>query len=143
MKTPYRNRLPMAYLPATRAVDTVGMDPMFYGRVSGVGSIYPGGRSPYDFVPTREDLIRAMMAGADLGIPGAVDASKLTQEQKAEFEKALMNAAGSRLQVCPPVCPQGYVPPGQSLPTNPIAKPTTGGVSALPLLIGAAFLLLA
>jgi len=28
----------MAYLPASRAVDTVGMHPMFYGRVSGVGT---------------------------------------------------------------------------------------------------------
>lgn len=31
----------MAYLPASRAVDTVGMHPMFYGRVSGVGSMGP------------------------------------------------------------------------------------------------------
>ena len=117
---------------------------MFQSRVSGVGSIEPGGRSPYAPVPgapTREDFIRAMIAGADLGIPGAVDASKLTQEQKAQFEKAFMNA-GSRLQVCPPVCPEGYVPPGKSPPTLPIEKPTTGGASALPLLIGAAFLLL-
>jgi hypothetical protein len=38
MKTPYRNRLPMAYLPASRAVDSVGLDPMFRGRVSGVGT---------------------------------------------------------------------------------------------------------
>ncbi len=47
-----------------------------------------------------------------------------------------------RLQVCPPVCPEGYVPPGQSPPTFPIEKPTTGGASTLPLLLGAAFLLL-
>lgn len=104
----------MAYLPATRAVDTVGMDPMFYGRVSGVGSV-----DPY------ADLMKNITSTyTGRGIDPRPD-------------------VGSRLQVCPPVCPEGYVPPGQSPPTIPIAKPTTGGASALPLLIGAAFLLLA
>lgn len=31
----------MAYLPASRAVDSVGLHPMFRGRVSGVGSQMP------------------------------------------------------------------------------------------------------
>ena len=50
---------------------------------------------------------------------------------------------GYRLQVCPPVCPEGYVPPSQRLPTIPMVEPGKPTASALPLLIGAAFLLLA
>lgn len=92
----------MVYLPASRAVDTVGMHPMFYGRVSGVGSQMPGGPSPYE----------------------------------PDWTKVIPQVPIVRTQVCPPVCPEGYVPPGQSPPT---AKPTA---SALPLLLGAAFLLL-
>lgn len=74
MISPYRNRLPMAYLPASRAVDTVGMHPMFYGRVSGVGTpvarlddgtetvFYPAGKR-YRF---QEQSTRIVMDG---GVP--------------------------------------------------------------------------
>ena len=48
MTSPYRNRLPMAYLPASRAVDTVGLHPMFRGRVSGVGGILDTINPPAD-----------------------------------------------------------------------------------------------
>lgn len=36
MTSPYHNRLPMAYLPASRAVESVGIPPMFRSRVRGL-----------------------------------------------------------------------------------------------------------
>ena len=126
MRTPYRNRLPMAYLPAGRAVDTVGMHPMFYGRVSGVGSIEPGGHNPYNPLAWR---------GKDAKIEFGTVACLGPNCQ--------MDGGLSKAQVCHPQSPAGtckpvdWTPPA-AVPDAP-AKPTG---SALPLVIGAALLLL-
>ena len=108
MRTPYRNRLPMAYLPASRAVDTVGMDPMFYGRMCGVGGI----------------------------IGDIVQRGILPDFGQVVCIPAPCNTGTTILDPAPRPVPAPTPAPA----TVPASKPTT---SALPLLIGAAFLLLA
>lgn len=194
MKTPYRNRLPMVYLPASRAVDTVGMDPMFYGRVSGVGTpvarlddgtetvFYPAGLQ-YRFQSTPSQIVLdngvpRMVEGPPEGpvrmydlqvtvknyVPGSNQVSYTTWGRglypgfnptpnwktvsEAEFmtmypgwvfvrNAKFGTASQGETRIITPVPPR--TPPPVMLPA-PV--PTTGGASALPLLLGAAFLLL-
>jgi len=88
----------------------------------------PGGPSPYDQLPAgmMKDVISELMTFD----PGQLDWTKIIPQVPV-----------GRLQVCPPVCPEGYVPPGQSPPTSTPSTPKPAG-SALPLVIGAALLLL-
>lgn len=92
MITPYRNRLPMAYLPASRAVDTIGMHPMFYGRVSGVGSQTPGGPSPYDPIPG--DALIMQMFKTTGG--GPITKKVLTPEEIAQQEEIIARNRAAR-----------------------------------------------
>lgn len=97
-----------------RTCNYIGNPPMFHSRVSGVGTVeMKGARAMFDKI-------------APSGPP-----SKGT----------IFFDPKPRLQVCPPVCPEGYVPPSQRPSTIPMVEPATGG-SALPLVIGAALLLL-
>ena len=175
----------MAYLPATRAVDTVGMDPMFYGRVSGVGSQMPG-------TSINDDLIMQMFKTTG---GGPVTKKVLTPEEIAQQEEIIARnraareteekrvqdiiAAAKKWQTTTPIATvkvvrsdgsvvsfdvYGYNKEnGQVWLKDPIsgqiglghesvfknspewesAKANAGKSSALPLLIGAAFLLLA
>lgn len=163
MRTPYRNRLPMAYLPASRAVDTVGMHPMFYGRVSGVGAELPISQPRENWGELAKEAARREAIIADY-------------EQKLAVWKAGLAAAQAK---CPPtdpniktvapiVCtpaleymrsnpmpvepprigpiPSDYTPfPTKVSAPTPAPTPSAGAKptgSALPLLLGAAFLLL-
>lgn len=114
MKTPYRNRLPMAYLPAGRAVDTVGMHPMFYGRVSGVGGSLGN-------LSLAKEFGTVACLGPNCQMDGGLSKAQMCHRQ---------SPAGT----CKPV---DWTPPAV-VPDAP-AKPAG---SALPLLLGAAFLLL-
>ena len=112
-----------------RNCETVGIPSMFRSRVMGVGSQTPGGPSPYEKIAgidltNWKDLIsKVPMTGGNTGI------------------------GGYRAQVCHPDSPAGTCKPvdwkpdavSTPAPTPAPAKPTG---SALPLLIGAAFLLL-
>lgn len=136
MKTPYRNRLPMAYLPAGRAVDTVGMHPMFYGRVRGVGIDLS---SQTQYTPTEIATQKAREKYA-------ADMAMWEQKYGLSYSKMLEKCPRCITAPCP--CPTL----NNFLKRNPkpvmeeiavaksvAAKPTG---SALPLLLGAAFLLL-
>ena len=118
MTSPYHNRLPMAYLPASRAVESVGIPPMFRSRVRGLCSIEPGGHNPYD----------------PLAWKGAIDPKM--------FDRGI---EGPKLAVCHSQSPAGtcmppdWTPPVAPAPTTP--KPSAG-LMGLPLILGAAYLLL-
>jgi hypothetical protein len=90
----------------------IGNPPMFHSRVSGVGGSLGNPSLPKKF----ENI-------ACIGPNCQMD-------------------GGFRLQVCPPVCPEGYVPPSERPPTIPMVEPAKPSGSALPLVIGAALLLL-
>ena len=91
---------------------------MFRSRVSGVGGSISKMLNDINIAPLDPSKIQCIGPGCQMD-------------------------GGMRLQVCPPVCPEGYVPPSQRLPTIPMVEPGKPTASALPLLIGAAFLLLA
>ena len=135
MISPYRNRLPMAYLPATRAVDTVGMDPMFYGRMCGVGMDLT---SKTQYTPAE---IATQKARAKY------DADMALWEQKYGLSYSKMLDKCPRCITAPCPCPTA----DNFLKRNPrpvmeeitVSKSATGSTaSAIPLLIGAAYLLL-
>lgn len=92
---------------------------MFHSRVSGVGSIYPGGHNPYD----------------PLAWQGVIDQEMLDR-----------GIAGPKLAVCHKKSPPGTCKPVDWTPpaATPDApdKPEKPTGSALPLVIGAALLLL-
>lgn len=108
---------------------------MFRSRVMGVGSIEPGGRSPYAQVPGfvspnwRDLISQVPMTDSGSSIPGN------------------RGIGGYKAQVCHPDSPAGTCKPvdwkpdavSTPAPTPVPAKPTG---SALPLLLGAAYLLL-
>ena len=99
-----------------RNCNYIGNPPMFHSRVSGVSGLISKMLNDINISPM--DLSQMQCIGPGCRIDG-----------------------GMRAQVCPPVCPEGYVPPSQRPPTIPMVEPATGG-SALPLVIGAALLLL-
>lgn len=96
MTSPYHNRLPMAYLPASRAVESVGIPPMFRSRVRGLCGIL--------------DVINPP---ADLGNIGTIVRQKTSTPDST--------------------------PAPTPAPTVP--KPSAG-LMGLPLILGAAYLLL-
>lgn len=110
MTSPYRNRLPMAYLPAARAVESVGIPPMFRSRVRGM-----------------------------CGIPLSVTEPTIDPKM---FDRGI---EGPKLAVCHSQSPAGtcmppdWTPPVTPAPTTP--KPSAG-LMGLPLILGAAYLLL-
>ncbi len=101
-----------------RNCEYIGNPAMFRSRVSGLGSIQPGGHNPYDPLAWRGVIDQEML---DRGIGGP---------------KAAVCHKQSPAGTCKPV---DWTPPAPAPAPDP-AKPTA---SALPLLIGAAFLLLA
>ena len=137
MRTPYRNRLPMAYLPASRAVDNVGMDPMFYGRVGGVGIDLS---SPTQYTPAE---IATQKARAKY----AADMALWEKTHGEAYSKVIDGCPRCITFPCP--CPAANEflrlnpePVMQEIPVAKTVAPKPTG-SALPLLLGAAYLLLA
>lgn len=172
MISPYRNRLPMAYLPASRAVDTVGMHPMFYGRVSGVGSMGPRPVDPteteFEAVgkihstrtwdhPTygKQTVSYPLVVTVKNYVPGSGQVSYTTWGKglypgfnlnpnwqtvsEAEFISMYPDWVAVRNAKFGAPAPAPVPAPAPSPAPIPTPKPTG---SALPLLLGAAFLLL-
>lgn len=169
MTSPYRNRLPMAYLPATRAVDTVGLHPMFRGRVSGVGAIIDDIVAASQSQPRenwgelakeaarREAIIadyeqklavwKAGLAAAQLKCP-PIDPNIMSHNPTV-CTSALEYMRNNPMPVEPPrigPIPSDYTPfPTKGTAPAPTPTPAAGAKptgSALPLLLGAAYLLL-
>jgi hypothetical protein len=103
-----------------RNCEYVGIPTLFQGRVDGVGSQTPGGRSPYDNIL---DNITSTYTGGKIG----------------DF----------RVQVCHPKSPAGTCKPVDWKPdavSNPVPAPSPAPAkpagSGFPLLLGAALVLL-
>ena len=126
----------MAYLPAGRAVDTVGMHPMFYGRVRGVGIDLS---SQTQYTPTEIATQKAREKYA-------ADMAMWEQKYGLSYSKMLEKCPRCITAPCP--CPtlNNFLKRNPKPVIEEIAvaksaasKPAT---SALPLLLGAAYLLL-
>jgi len=123
-----------------RNCEYIGNPAMFRSRVSGLGSIEPGGRSPYAPVPgapTREDGWAALR--------------RVIEPVYCIGPNCQMDGGLSKLQVCHPQSPAGTCKPVDWTPPAVVpdapAKPASAGSakptgSVLPLVIGAALLLL-
>ena len=145
---------------------------MFQSRVMGVGSIYPGGRSPYDGIPISEPRENWGKLAQEAARRESIIAD---YEQKLAVWKAGVAAARAK---CPPIDPNirysnpivctpaveymdknpmpveppriGPIPldytPFPSKGMAPTPDPTSGSAAptgfSLPLLLGAAYLLL-
>lgn len=187
----------MAYLPASRAVNSVGIDPMFRGRIAGVGGILndiqivSGNTGVVGTKIISDDLMSAMFKSTG---GGTVEKKVLTPEEIAQMEAVAAKqraesaaeekriqdiiAAAKRWQTTSPIATVKVVrtdgavvsldiygydkESGRVWVKDPIsgqiglahesmfkdspewqaAKSSIGKSSALPLLLGAAFLLL-
>jgi len=113
----------MAYLPASRAVDTVGLHPMFRGRVSGVGDVVTS-------TPEEAARLKAAIDAAISRATGTAAPSDLYPTYPGwDFTQPVSKIL--------PVPDRAPTPAPESAPATP--KPSG---SALPLLLGAAYLLL-
>ena len=167
MTSPYHNRLPMAYLPASRAVESVGIPPMFRSRVRGMCA------SIDDIVGTSQPRENWGELAKEAARREAIIAD---YEQKLAVWKAGLAAAQAK---CPPVdpnimytnpivctpaleymrsnpmpvepprigpIPSDYTPfPTKVSTPTPAPTPAAGAKatgSAIPLILGAAYLLL-
>jgi hypothetical protein len=126
----------MAYLPASRAVDTVGMDPMFYGRVSGIGMD----------LTSKTQYTPAEIATQKARAKYAADMALWEKTYGEAYSKVIDGCPRCITYPCP--CPAANeflrlnpepVMEEIAVPKTVASKPTA---STLPLLIGAAFLLL-
>lgn len=141
MTSPYHNRLPMAYLPASRAVESVGIPPMFRSRVRGMGIDLSAPATGYS--PEEIARIKAQAKySADMDLwektYGAAYGEATRDCPRCITAPCPCASADEFLKLHPyPVMEQ--VPVSTPAPTVP--KPSAG-LMGLPLILGAAYLLL-